>query len=208
MNMGLRTFIYGEEGFTNIVLANSLSMLGLDIIGEIDNEFTAFNQISQHRPEVVVLLIEKGQLKAIELGKSLRKLFPKMGIVIATRSEDLRLLGIEKRDLPKGSIVSKLTSHSDLDTLKKSILKAPECTNSEPEFHTYNLLSDTQVETFRLMADGNSNSEIAKMRFVSEKSVEQMLARIAGTLGIPYDRKHNSRIQLLNSYYELVNGHK
>ena len=109
--MGLRTFIYGEEGFTNIVLANSLSMLGLDIIGEIDNEFTAFNQISQHRPEVVVLLIEKGQLKAIELGKSLRKLFPKMGIVIATRSEDLRLLGIEKTDLPKGSIVSKLTSH-------------------------------------------------------------------------------------------------
>jgi DNA-binding NarL/FixJ family response regulator len=208
MNMGLRTFIYGEEGFTNIVLANSLSMLGLDIIGEIDNEFTAFNQISQHRPEVVVLLIEKGQLKAIELGKSLRKLFPKMGIVIATRSEDLRLLGIEKTDLPKGSIVSKLTSHSDLDTLKKSILKAPECTNSEPEFHTYNLLSDTQVETFRLMADGNSNSEIAKMRFVSEKSVEQMLSRIAATLEIPYGRKHNSRIQLLNSYYELVNGHK
>ena len=78
--MSLTTFIYGEDGFTNIVLANSLSMLGLDIIGEIDNEFTAFNQISQHRPEVVVLLIERGHLKAIDLAKSLRKLFPKMGI--------------------------------------------------------------------------------------------------------------------------------
>ena len=39
-------------------------------------------------------------------------------------------------------------------------------------------------------------------------NVEQMLARIALTLGIPYDRKHNSRVRLLNSYYELINGHK
>jgi len=206
--MSLRTFIYGEDGFTNIVLANSLSMLGLDIIGEIDNEFTAFNQISQHRPEVVVLLIERGHLKAIDFAKSLRKLFPKMRIVIATRSEDLRLFGIEKSDLPKGIIVSKLMGHSDLDNLKNSILKAPKYTDCEPDFHTCELLSDMQIETFRMMAEGNANSEIAKMRFVSEKSVEQMLARIALTLGIPYDRKHNSRVRLLNSYYELINGHK
>jgi DNA-binding NarL/FixJ family response regulator len=203
-----RTFIYGEDGFTNIVLANSLSILGIDIIGEIDNENTAFNQISQHRPEVVVLLIEKGHLKAINLAKSLRNLFPQMGIVIATRSEDLRLIGIEKSDLPRGTLISKLSSHSDLDSLKANILRAPECINCEPEFHTCSLFSDMQIETFRLMADGNANSEIAKLRFVSEKSVEQMLARIAINLGIPYDRKHNSRIQLLNSYYELVNGHR
>lgn len=206
--MSFRTYIFGEDGFKNIVLANSLSMLGLDIIGEIDNEKMAFNQISQHKPEVVVLLIDNGQIKGIELAKLLRKRFPELGIVLATRTEDLRLIGISKSDLPLGTLVAKLMNHSDLDNLKKTILRAPACTNNESEFHICSILSDMQIETFRLMAEGNANSEIAKIRFVSEKSVEQMLARIAISLGIPYDRKQNTRVRLLNSYHELVNGQR
>jgi DNA-binding NarL/FixJ family response regulator len=204
--MTLRTFIYGEDGFNNIVLTNSLSMLGIDIIGEVDSEIVALREITHHSPDVVVLQIDLGQLKAIELAITLRKRFPNLGIVLATKATDIRLIGVEKRDLPIGVLVSQISKHSDLDNLKAAIIQSINCTTCEPEFHICDFLSDVQVETFRMMAAGNANSEIAKMRFVSEKSIEQMLARIALSLGLIFDHKYNSRVRLLNSYYELVNG--
>jgi DNA-binding NarL/FixJ family response regulator len=204
--MTLRTFIYGEDGFNNIVLANSLSMLGLDIIGEVDSEIVALREITHHAPDVVVLQIDLGHLKAIDLAKTLRKRFPKLGIVLATKATDIRLIGVEKIDLPIGILVSQVSKHSDLDNLKMAISKAPNCTTCRPEFNECDFLSDVQVETLRMMAAGNANSEIARMRFVSEKSIEQMLARIALSLGLIFDHKYNSRVRLLNSYYQLVNG--
>lgn len=206
--MRLRIFIYGEDGFTNIMLANSLSNLGLDVIGENESEIVALNQITRQLPDVVVLNVDLGKTKAIELARLLRKTFPDMGIVLTTKSEDIRLIGIDKKKLPLGVIVEQRVRHNGLDNLKIAIERAREYTKCQPDFHKCNYLSDVQIETFRLMAEGNANSEIARVRFVSEKSVEQMLARIALSLGIVFDHKQNSRIRLLNSYYELVNGSK
>lgn len=206
--MRLRIFIYGEDGFTNIMLANSLSNLGLDVIGENESEIVAINQITRQLPDVVVLNVDLGKTKAIELARLLRKTFPDMGIVLTTKSEDIRLIGIDKKKLPLGVIVEQRVRHNGLDNLKIAIERAREYTKCQPDFHKCNYLSDVQIETFRLMAEGNANSEIARVRFVSEKSVEQMLARIALSLGIVFDHKQNSRIRLLNSYYELVNGRK
>lgn len=206
--MRLRIFIYGEDGFTNIMLANSLSNLGLDVIGENESEIVAINQITRQLPDVVVLNVDLGKTKAIELARLLRKTFPDMGIVLTTKSEDIRLIGIDKKKLPLGVIVEQRVRHNGLDNLKIAIERAREYTKCQPDFHKCNYLSDVQIETFRLMAEGNANSEIARVRFVSEKSVEQMLARIALSLGIVFDHKQNSRIRLLNSYYELVNGSK
>lgn len=204
----MRIFIYGEDGFTNIILANSLSMFGFDVIGEIDNEIVALNLITHHCPDVVILQLDHQHIKALELAKILRKRFPKMGIVLATKTEDLRLIGIDRNDLPTGVMVAQLAKHCDLDNLRSAIEVAPYSTSKSSEYLKCDYLSDVQIETFRLMAEGNANSEIAKLRFVSEKSVEQMLARISITLGLDYDRKHNARVRLTNSYHELVNGRK
>jgi hypothetical protein len=46
-------------------------------------------------------------------------------------------------------------------------------------------MTDIQVETLRMVAEGHTNSEIAKQRFVSEKAVEQTVAKIAKALDIP-----------------------
>lgn len=206
--MTKEVFIFGEDGFTNITLANSLTMLGFKVIGEVDNENVALNLITHHLPEVVILDLELNHLKSLELAKTLRKRFPEMGLVAISKSDDIRLLGIEKNSLPMGVLMVQISSHADLDNLKSAILKAPKFTDQVSEFQICNFLSDTQVETFRLLAEGKANSEIAKMRYVSEKSVEQMLARIALTLGINFDRKQNTRVRLTNSFFELINGSK
>lgn len=206
--MGLRVFIYGEDGFTNSTVANSLTILGLDVIGEIDSESVALKLITHHFPDVVLLQVDYGHIKAIELAKILRKNFPNMGLVLATRSEDIRLIGVDTRKLPNGILIEQISKHGDLDKLKSTIEKSIHHTNGEPNFQLCDYLSGAQIETLRLMAEGNANSEIARMRFVSEKSVEQMLTRTALILGIVFERQYNSRVRLLNSYYELVNGRK
>ena len=204
----MRIFIFGENGFTNLTLASSLSLLGIDVIGEVDNDVVALNQITHHCPDVAVLNIEFGHTKAYDLAKILRKRFPNLGIVIASKSEDLRFYEIDPKSLPIGILVVRVSKHSDLDHLRDAIFIANSQTKVKSKNHPYTKLSDEQVKTLLLMCHGKANSEIAKMRYVSEKSVEQMLARTAITLGIDYDRKQNQRVRLTNSVYELVNGER
>ena len=206
--MTKRIFIFGEDGFANITLAHSLSMQGLDVIGETDNEKLTLNFISQHKPDVTVLNIDFGHIKAINLAMALRKRHPELGIVITSKTTDIRLLGINPSDIPIGVVIVQLAKHSDLDNLKDSIISSTDSVSEEVKLKLYEDLSEVQVETFRLMAEGKANSEIAKLRFVSEKSVEQMLARIAISMGLDFDRKHNQRVRLTNTYYELVSGRR
>ena len=64
--------------------------------------------------------------------------------------------------------------------------------------------TDIQIETYRLLAKGLSNSEIAKVRFVSEKSVEQIVARIAQHLQVTPDRAQNLRVVLTGEYFKWI----
>jgi DNA-binding NarL/FixJ family response regulator len=47
-----------------------------------------------------------------------------------------------------------------------------------------------------MLAQGMSNSEIARIHFVSEKSVEQMVGRIAHTFNISPQASSNMRVLL------------
>ena len=204
--MSIKVYIFGEDGFINNTLAGSLSMLGFDVIGESDNDSVASGLINNHQPDVVVMHLELERIKALHLAQTIRKNFPKMGLVFISKTVDLRLLGVTKKSLPLGVSVVQISKHRDLDFLRSKIHESVAMTHQQTEIKRYLGFTDAQIETIRLMAAGNANSEIAKMRYVSEKSVEQMLARIAVMLEIPFDHKYNSRVRILNSYYELLNG--
>ena len=53
-----------------------------------------------------------------------------------------------------------------------------------------------QRETLAMLAQGMSNAEIARLHFVTEKSVEQMVGRIAHTFSIRPDHTSNMRVLL------------
>ena len=169
--MNLCFFIYGEDGFINNTLAASLSLLGFDVIGETENQSVADKMISFHVPDVAIFHVDMDRTSSIATAKIIRKRFPKMGMVLITRSEDIRLLGVEAAELPIGISVVQIAKHGDLDALKAKIEAAPHRVNSRGEIRRCKFLTDSQIETIRLLAEGNANSEIAKKRFVSEKSV-------------------------------------
>ena len=57
-------------------------------------------------------------------------------------------------------------------------------------------LTHKQRQTLSMLAQGMSNAEIARLHFVSEKSVEQMVGRIARTFAITPDATSNMRVLL------------
>ena len=65
-------------------------------------------------------------------------------------------------------------------------------------------LSNREAEIASLISTGLSNAEIARIRFVSEKSVEQIVARIAQHLEISPDRSRNLRVILAGEYFKWL----
>ena len=65
-------------------------------------------------------------------------------------------------------------------------------------------LTDAQVQTLRLVADGFTNAQIGRVRYTSEKAVEQIVSRVAQEFDIQPDRNRNMRVQLVNEYYKWL----
>jgi len=78
-------------------------------------------------------------------------------------------------------------------------------TLSEKESHLLmSSLSDIQIQTLRYAADGLTNAEIGRLRFVSEKAIEQILSRVAIALNIQPDHRKNMRVQLVNEFHSWI----
>jgi DNA-binding NarL/FixJ family response regulator len=63
-----------------------------------------------------------------------------------------------------------------------------------------------QRETLQMLSQGMSNFEIARNHFVSEKSVEQMVGRIARSFKIAPNQSSNMRVLLTLAYLTGMNS--
>jgi DNA-binding NarL/FixJ family response regulator len=126
-----------------------------------------------------------------------------------TDTPDLRLYGIRQTELPLGTQLIEKSAMSDLRELRSAIEIA-----NKPNVKTgwianqWNSalasLTDIQMETLRLLAMGLSNSDIGRTRFVSEKSVEQTITRIAQHLNVVHEKGRNMRVILASEYFRWI----
>jgi DNA-binding NarL/FixJ family response regulator len=65
-------------------------------------------------------------------------------------------------------------------------------------------LTKGQFEIMRLIALGNSNAEISKIRVTTVKSTENAIARLAKRLGIPNSTSASQRVLIARKYSELT----
>jgi len=68
------------------------------------------------------------------------------------------------------------------------------------EEHSLSGLTATQLQVVRLVAEGYTNAEIARMRSTNQRAVEKMLHRIFHQLGISSDPARTPRVVLANMY--------
>jgi len=139
------------------------------------------------------------------LAHGLRKLNPTIGIVLLTSFSDPRLFAASVKELPPSSAYVVKQSLKDIRILTTAIVGSREMAQEQCESGVPRVpLSDSQVETLRLLAYGLSNAEIARVRVVTEKSVEQSVKRAATALDIEIDPTANQRVALARAFFSLT----
>jgi DNA-binding NarL/FixJ family response regulator len=155
---------------------------------------------------------------SIAIANAIRKESPEIGVVILVACADLRLLGELTSNIPIGAkvvIKKSMNSVASLcDVISESRIFATGSpvtwVNGNVSIHERaieNLIShltDLQIDTLRLVADGLTNAEIGRTRFVSEKAIEQIVSRIALMLDVQPDRTKNLRVQLVGEYFNWI----
>jgi DNA-binding NarL/FixJ family response regulator len=217
--MTLRVLVINDDAFELATLSAALRLHTINVVGEANNLGVAENLFRSLQPEAIVIDIQSDGHEALALVKKMRKLNPKIGITFTTVCPDLRLMDIEIKEMPTGTQIVSKKSISNLEVIAESIRnsiviaeskKPVAWVDSHGSLHENPLASilramtGTQIETFRLVATGLSNAEIGRVRFVSEKSVEQIVARIAGHFTIAPDRTRNLRVLIAGQYYKWL----
>ena len=214
-----RVMIASDDAFELTTMSAALRLHGINIVGEASNKVIAENTFRSLQPEVLIIDLMFANADAVGIITAFRKTNPSLGIVLMTACPDLRLLGVSEKNLPKGVQLVLKRSVADLSVLSFAIIQSLESSSmsssaqwvtTHASLHENAFLTilseftDIQVATLRLVAQGLSNSEIAKVRFVSEKSVEQIVARIAQHLKVAPDRSRNLRVVITGEYFKWI----
>ncbi len=192
----LRVIVVEDEPLMRDLLVVSLQHIpSLDIVGAYGDGPSAFAQIAVDNPDVALLDINLGSgWSGIETGLQLRKNKPALGIVLLSNYARPDLLSeLPRTSLPGWSYLLK-KSVRDLATLTRAIEgSASNLVVLDPELvrlgqnrrhNPLNDLTPRQTQILALVAQGYTNSAIAKTLFLSEKSVENYLTTIYSTLHI------------------------
>ena len=209
-----RVLVVEDEEFTRSLIVNALQGEGIDVVASTSSASYALKVAPRMDIDAALLDLNIGTgPTGLDLALGLRRLKPDIGIVFLTSYKDPRLLGGQQTMVPYGTVYMEKTGLSDLTKIRRSIEKS--IVNGQVGQNKNNVdlktlprltnLSNSQVEIIRLVADGLSNSEIAKQRSVTEKSVEQTLSRIMKKLNMPMDERKNRRVEIAK-YFRYQTG--
>lgn len=203
--MAIQVGVLEDDNLTRLTLAAALEAEGCEVVVAAAS-VSEFLKVAQSRwLDAVLLDVHLGSgPTGIDVAITLKKLQPNLGVVFLTSFDDPRLLNPKLPPLPEDSRYVTKGEISDIKMLRSELEAAIAGGEQAARASTSQLanLSDPQLETLRLVALGFSNAEIAKRRFVTEKSVETSISRIAKSLGILKDPEKNQRVHMAQAYFK------
>lgn len=217
--MSIRIALVDENQFEALLIADALIKKGIEVTHLWHSYSNPVPAFASKVPDVLMMSIGEEAIHAVTIAETMRRKFPHLGLVLVTDTPDLRLLGISENELPNGVQVILRSSVRDLHVLSRAIHDSVELskiqssltwvtgksfTDDEAFISTIQALTLVQIQTLRLVAQGRSNVEIARIRFVTEKAVEHTITRILQALKITTNPLNNSRVLLSREYYRWV----
>lgn len=202
----VRLLLVEDDGLLRSSIAEAMDGSWCRIVGAVGTSAEAMQIASHHGVDVLLTDLDLGPGPGgVELAHAVRRIHPEAGIVVLTSYVDPRLVGKKRSQFPDGAeYVTKQSVHN-LDRLRLAVVRAAvRGVERMPRPASDLALTDTQIETMRLVALGLSNAEIASRRFVTEKSVEVAISRTLKQLGVEPDRSRNTRVEIARLYYAMT----
>jgi DNA-binding NarL/FixJ family response regulator len=191
-------------------LASALAGGGLTVVGSVATAAEATAVAARRSIDVLLTDLDLGAgPNGIVLAHALRREHVDLGVVVLTSYTDPRLVGTKLSQLPPGALYVRKQDVSDLTALRAALMRAAARGASEGHRSIVSRrrgpnLTDTQIETMGLIAEGLTNAGIAERRVVSEKSVEVTISRILREIGPDPGGAANPRVRILRAYYALA----
>ena len=217
--MSERVLVVVDDAFEMSTLVAALRLHEIDVIGEAKSESVGLNLLRRLQPDVILLDLNIAGISAVKVAVNMRKVNQNIGIVILNSCSDLRLLGDSNDEVPAGTKILIKKSIVDFTVLCTAINESKVSAvekhkvvwiNGNTSLQEQGVmalmahLTNTQAEVLRLVADGMTNAQIGRTRYVSEKSVEQIISRVAQELHVQSDANMNMRVQLVGEYYRWL----
>jgi DNA-binding NarL/FixJ family response regulator len=178
----------------------------MTLVAEATNGREAIQQFRAHHPDVTLMDLQMPEMNGIDAMLAIRGEFPDARIIVLTTyTGDVQA----RRALQAGAraYLLKTSLHKELlDTIRavhagrKNL--SPEVSFELAEHAAEETLSPLEVRVLRLIADGNSNKEIAAMLSVTEDSVKGHVRNILSKLGAD-DRTQAAVIGVKRGIIEL-----
>lgn len=199
-----KVLLVEDDTFTRTTVAATLEHLGFTVVDAVVGAEAAMSVVKSRHIDVLVTDLDLGLgPTGIDLAFGVRSLYENTGVVILTSFSDPRLLSSSIKSAPEYSTYVVKQSLSNIEMLKEAVLGSTKFAAPTKSGSLIDL-TDAQVETLRLLSYGLSNSEIARVRVVTEKSVEQTISRTAKRLGIESSSVLNQRVALSRAFFQLT----
>lgn len=204
----LRLLIVEDESIMSHALATSLKNFGLTEIQTANSASSAMQIFRSFQPNVCLLDIElRVGPTGIDVSHAMRRINSNVGIVFLTSLADPRLVDSKIPELPEGSMYLMKSAVKDIEEIVKALKSVRDGdvkTLKSKVDQNFLDLTNTQFEIMRLIAQGNSNIEISKIRVTTVKSTENAIARLAKKIGIPNSTSASQRVLIARRYAELT----
>ena len=206
--MGLRLAVVEDDAFTRMTLVAALKARGLNVVMVAADAAEAALMSKVHPIDAAILDLHLGSgPTGIDVAQALRRQNPSVGLVCLTSVDDPRLLSANLPQLPGNSQYLTKSAIGDVDQLVNAVRLAASGrgnTSGKMANHILGRFTDGQVETLRLVAQGLSNAEIARRRFVTERAVEVAVSRVAKALGLEPDATRNQRVHMAKVFFRAL----
>jgi len=159
----------------------------IEIVGEAADGRQAIEKVRQLAPDVVLMDLAMPKMGGLEATRRIRKEFPATKVIAVTQYDDSEYV-IPVFEAGARGFVTKMASPLELASAIQAVYRGDsflspsaaailveECqlkTDAEGEKDSYQLLTDRERETLKLIAEGHTAREIAGVLVVSPKTVE------------------------------------
>lgn len=209
--MEKRTLVVVEDDdFLRSLIAESLENLGFNVTTAA-NAADARRILKSVDPDAVVLDIDLGRgPTGFDIAENLRKKSPGVGIIFLTSLPDPRFVDRTFKDIDKNEAYLNKHLINDLKILKnaiESVLTENNLQNYQHhkiEDHRFAALTKTQIQLLKLISEGKTNKEIARIRKRSIAATEASIGRLFESMEIEISDNINRRVIATRIFLEVT----
>ena len=204
MHSARHLLIVEDEPLVASLLREALEAAGFEV-RVAHSAIEATDIAAEFDPDIAVLDINLGPgANGVDLAFILHNRYPGIALVLLTKHPDLRTAGFSAADVPPGCGFIRKDVIRDSEHVVRAIEEVVASTSKvrqdvDPE-RPLSMLTKSQIEVLRMVAQGFTNAEIARRRKTSKRAVEQLLTAVFAALEIDDDGPINPRVEAVRRF--------